>query len=267
MESLCNKFGNIEISDCWEYLILKNPEWLNGNQFTSKQLKNTLKNYKGKCHNKETRILCNYNHSSKRKKYLQDNNLCILPIKNGTYILTQTNIYYSLQYNIHKKNIHNLSNVGNINILQINGSGESNAIDLLITNNFEEIIFGEKKLYNTMGGRKYSKEFMINLDKNKLKINQVQYETDCLIETKHNICIIECKNTPNKLHDFNIKQLYYPFRDIKNQLDKIKSNKILICMLIHKIKNNIYTFTYKFNDIYDLTSIECVDKYLFKIPN
>ena len=74
----------------------------------------------------------------------------------------------------------------------------------------------------------------------KLNIKGVQCEIDGVFESENIITLVEVKS--KILNDFNIKQLYYPF---KNIYDKINNKKKIYCLFIQRDnKKNIFVYKY-----------------------
>lgn len=216
-----------------------------------------------KCNKKEQfepRLLCYQTTEKERPCIFKDNNICILPIKNGEYMLTQKNIFYKLEYI--KKNIIYL-NKDYGSILNNIGGSESNIINnLLNCRLFEsEKYMNEKiKYLFPIQGRHYC-SFEMNFNNELININSVQYEIDGSIESDNKILLIECKNNKKEIESFNIRQIYYPYRAV---YEHVKDKKEIICLYIVNIIDIIYIWNFKFKDYKNLNSIECVDYNCYK---
>jgi hypothetical protein len=67
---------------------------------------------------------------------------------------------------------------------------------------------------------------------------------DACYETDNYVCIVEAKSI--ECSDFNIRQLYYPFREVYK---KVRDKKKIICLFIYKNKKNIiHIYKYIWND-------------------
>ena len=67
------------------------------------------------------------------------------------------------------------------------------------------------------------------------------------------------------MKNFNIKQLYYPYRSILNDLKNKNENRNIIPIFICKSDDIIYIWIYKFNNIYDMTTLELEKFYSYKV--
>ena len=95
----------------------------------------------------------------------------------------------------------------------------------------------------------------------KIEIKGVQYEIDACYESKNKILIIEGKKD---CKSFNIRQLYFPFREIYN---KIGSKKEIICLFVFSKNNIIYIWKYIFEDPLVMDSIKLTGYFKFKFIN
>jgi hypothetical protein len=225
-------------------------------------IKNCKSTYKSKKISQfEPRLLCYQTTEKERPEIFKENNVCILPIKNGEYLLTKQNIFYKLDY-INTNNIKLKKDETSI----LNELGES---ETTIINNLKYSGLFETKTYMNetithsypLFGRHYC-SFKMNLNNEEICVDGVQYEIDGTFESENKILLIECKNSPKKIDSFNIRQLYYPYRAI---YDKIQNKKEIICIYIHKLKDIVYIWKFKFNDYQNLNSIECIgsNSYIF----
>lgn len=94
----------------------------------------------------------------------------------------------------------------------------------------------------------------------KLNIKGVQCEIDGVFESENIITLVEVKS--KILNDFNIKQLYYPF---KNIYDKINNKKKIYCLFIQRDnKKNIFIYKYYWEIPNQIDSIKCIQKFHIK---
>ena len=244
----------------WLHIIKENKIDLNKNLslITAKNIKNSKINWNGKASQFEPRLLCKIDSSNSRPKIFKDNNIYMISVKNGTYALIKQNIYIPLKYEDIPVNI--IKNKSDCLLLSI-GESETSMLDKLYYNNVLSNIIGEKIVYGPLlGGRHYC-SFKTNIGSHFIEIQGSQYETDGCYETENYVCIVEAKSC--KLHDFNIRQLYFPFREV---YDKIQNKKKIICLFICKDKDNIiHIFKYKWNDYMNMMDIINIGYYKFKI--
>ena len=110
-----------------------------------------------------------------------------------------------------------------------------------------------------MNGR-HRCNFNMKLGDKNIDVKGSQYETDGCYESENKILVIECKT--NKINNFNIRQLYYPYRTI---YDYVKEKKEIITLFITTYENIIYIWKFIFTNPLDLTSIKCVSFNRYKL--
>ena len=246
-------------SQIWEHILIE-CKYNNTENFiiTADQIKACKDSWKGKKCQFEPRLLCYQTSDSDRPEIFKKNNLYILPIKNGEYLLSNNNIYKTLEYTqipvikIKKDKLSQLLEIG---------SSETSVIDnLRYSGVFETDNFlGEKITHGPLlNGRHYCTMDM-KLGLSNINISGVQYEVDCCFESQNKILLIEGKSKNKKIDSFNTRQLYYPYRVI---YDKIK-NKEIICLFIHQLKDTINIWKYTFTEFDKMDSIVCTGYYRF----
>ena len=194
--------------------------------------------------------------SNSRPKIFIDNNICIFSIKNGIYGLIKENIYIKLIKYITVPNIINKKN--NSLLLDI-GESEVSMLDKLYYNNILNDIIGEKIKYGPLLGGRHRCNFDTIIGSKPITIKGSQYETDGCYETENYVCIVEAKCI--ECNDFNVRQLYYPFREVHK---KVGNKKQIICLFIYKDKKNIiHIYKFKWNDYKKMLDIENIGYYQY----
>lgn len=245
----------------WEHIFKEiNYDYKTEITITSNTIKNAKKSWKGKSNQFEPRLLCKHDTNDEKPNIFKKNNLCILSIKNGTYLLTKENIYINLQYDdieaikLKKCEFSELLNLGD---------SESSMIDNLRYNGIFEGKFylNEKIEYGSLLNGRHRCSFKTKLGGKYISISGSQFETDACYESKNKILLIECKS--KKINNFNIRQIYYPYRFI---YDQIKNKKKIIPIFICKDKEDyIHMWKYDFENPEDMMSIKKIgyNKYKF----
>ena len=242
----------------WEHIINVNNIDLTKplSILTSANIKKCNQTWKGKKNQFEPRLLCKMDSSKSRPKIFIDNNIFILSIKNGTYALIKENIYIPLiKYHcvpniIHKKN--------NSLILDI-GESETSMLDKMYYNNILDNIIGEKINYGPLLGGRHRCNFNTIVGSEHIEIQGSQYETDGCYETDNYVCIVEAKSI--QCIDFNIRQLYYPFREVYK---KVGEKKKIICLFVYKDKKNIiHIHKFKWGNYKKMLDIENIGYYQY----
>lgn len=211
---------------------------------------------------REARLMTKFDHIWDLPKIFSDNDLSILPINRGTYVIwhfkTHTEISYS---DVHIQSIEPRTDLESID--KNNLFSESIAINYaLATWMLKDLI--EEQCEPTISWRMSSSSFSFKIidkisDTQKvIDVNNAQVEIDWGFESDSKLLIIEAKMW--KWDDFIVRQLYYPYR-----LRKQKVNKEVIPVFM-TISNDIFTFfVYKFNNDNDYNSIELVKKKSYAI--
>jgi len=226
---------------------------------TSKQIKNTKHSWQGIDSQFEPRLLCKMDTSDSRPDIFKDNDICLLSIKNGVYALLKENIYIPL--NVYKTAPNIIRETSSSMLLNI-GDSETTILDKLHYNNILEHIIGEKILYGPLLGGRHRCEFDTNIGDISLSIKGSQYETDGCYETENIVCIVEMKS--NHCDNFNIRQLYFPFREVYK---KVNNYKKIIALFICKDKDIIHIYKYHWKNYLNMKDIELIGyyKYVLKL--
>jgi hypothetical protein len=205
---------------------------------------------KGKKSQFEPRLLCKQDFKEERPNIFQQNQLSLLAIENGKYLLTKTNIYFDLKF----QNVPVIQVEKNKNCLLLqHGDSESMLIDnIRYAGIFERNEFlGEPIEFGPLMRGRHRCSFDMKLEEEQISVKGVQIETDACYISKNKILLIECKKG-NSIGSFNIRQLYYPYRYIKNIYGEQKE---VVPIFVYGDKKNIYIWKFKFEDVNDLNSI------------
>ena len=206
---------------------------------------------------KEPRLMTKFDFSKQLSPIFKDNELGILPIRNGEYVIGKFDLF---------KKISN-SNYEQIEIKKVefdsfietidpdNIYSESNALKVAYLAGMFEDAFGEK-LYETIQGKMRTNKFDFKIYSNNIEnhiyVNGVAIEIDAGFEGESKVVLVEAKNyLPD---DFIIRQLYYPYRFWSKKIYK----KIIPVFFTYD--NGIYNlFIYEFEDLSNYNSISLKD--------
>jgi len=259
MESLISKFQKhcIKKPNEWEHIFkfLNIDTNKNIQYITSKDIKNCKKTFNGKSQF-EPRLLCKMDSYESRPDIFKKHNIFLLSIKNGKYILLKENIYIKLNkyYNVPYK----IEKICKSLLLDI-GNSETSMLDNMLYNNILSQIIGETVLRGPLMGGRHRCSFKTHLQNSIIEIEGSQYETDGCYETENYVCIVEAKS--KQYYDFNIRQLYYPFREVHK---KIGDTKKIIALFIYKDKRDvIHVHKFKWNDYEKMLDIEEIGYYSY----
>jgi len=227
---------------------------------TSAQIKSCRSSWKGKDNQFEPRLLAYQISAESRPDIFKQHEYSLLPVKNGVYLLTKNNIYEPLDYS--PVEITTIDRDTSSLLLSI-GNSESTFIDnLYYSGVFERPEFANEPITHgpLLNGR-HRCSFQMNLGNNSYSINGVQYEVDSCFESLNKILLIEGKNESSPFDSFNVRQLYFPHREI---FEKVKTKKEIICLFIHKCGELVHIWKYHFVEPTRMDSIALDGHYMFK---
>lgn len=249
------------ISDVWIHIFEQiKYDLLEDKIISATEIKNAGKTWTGKSNQFEPRLLCKQDSEEDRPEIFKKNNLCIISVKNGEYLLTKNNIYFPLKYQ--NDTVWPLSRNCDSLILNI-GNSESSLLDNLRHSGiFETADFlGEPILFGPLLSGRHRCSFDTKIGSKEISVEGSQYETDACYESQNKVLLIECK-AKHKMESFNIRQLYYPYKAI---YDKVAGKKQIIPLFINKNKDNtIHIWKFQFADPNVLTSLEETDYKVYK---
>ena len=197
-----------------------------------------------------------FDHSSNLPTIFAENNLSILPITRGSYLIGCFETFHdfnesdtSIQQVMFPTNLESI-NVGDI-------SSEATAINCAYVSEILHRFSDEEALVPTVSGRMSSSQFDFYVNNKVLaqpsfiSVNNSQIEIDGGYEGHNSLILIEAKNYISD--DFLIRQLYYPFRLWQNKLSKP------VRPIFLTYTNGIFDLReYKFNAIDNYNSLELI---------
>jgi hypothetical protein len=222
---------------------------------SSKQIKESCQNFK-KTAEKEVRILCKQDSRSDRPDIFIKNDLFLLPVKNGFYVIIKGEGYVDIP-NIDTEAEEYNSKLGfKLESSEV-GNSEMQHLDFAYASSLIRTFMNDESLVLTIRGRKYTPEFSFTVGGQLIKTKSVQTEVDSGFEGKDKIVLIEAKNS--KTTNTIIRQLFYPYRKWK-----IETTKEVSLLFFEKRENVFYIWQYGFSNENDYNSIELIKsaKYL-----
>lgn len=187
-----------------------------------------------------------FDHSINLPKLFSDNNLAILPITRGSYIISKFEAYKQFEQ-MDDEVIRAIFPEHIESIDYENITSEAMAINCAFVSNIIADFLEEEELLPTVSGRMSSDSFSFNIrnitSNSNIMVNVVnsQLEIDGGFEGISQLALIEAKNFISD--DFLIRQLYYPYR--------LWSNKVLkrITPVFLVYTNGIFNlYKYEFQD-------------------
>ncbi len=210
---------------------------------------------------REPRLMTKFDSSENLPLKFSENNLAILPIKRGSYIIGKFQNYQSVEINndldVETKYLPNY--VSTINYSNI--SSEAISLNSAYISGMIEDIIGEK-LVPTIQGRMSTGEFNYQISLNDgskfdIKVQNSQMEIDGSYEGISKFVIFEAKN--HYMKDFIIRQLYYPYKVWKKN-----TNKEIIPIMLIKHDNIFNFFIYEFleDNNYNSINLKKIKRYI-----
>lgn len=210
---------------------------------------------------REVRVLCKQDTRESRPKIFVDNNLFILPIKNGIYAILQGEGYIDIPEITEQTKIYISKLDFELETSQI-GNSEMQHLDFAYASSLVRSFLEDESLVLTIRGRKFTPKFEFYAGQHKQLIitESVQTEVDAGYEGRNQIVLIEAKNSATK--NTIIRQLYYPFRQWQ-----IRTKKKVNILFFEKRKDIYSLWEFGFVDESDYNSIELIKSARFEIEN
>lgn len=207
---------------------------------------------------KEVRILCKQDNRESRPKVFIENNLFILPVKNGQFVILKGEGYINIPKITASIKEYDSKLDFNLDTSKV-GNSEMQHLDFAYASSLIRTFIGDSTLVLTIRGRKYTPKFEFKIGNKKIEISGVQTEVDAGYEGKDKIVLVEAKNssTDNTI----IRQLYFPFRQWQQY-----TKKKIFTLFFEKSKDNIYSiWQFEFKDKDNYNSISLVKSERYKI--
>jgi hypothetical protein len=248
--------------DPWEH-ILQTKGYVDQDSMTitADDIKTAKKTWTGSANQFEPRLLAYQTTQQQRPAAFKRLHLYLLPVQNGTYLLTKHNIYHELVYENAPVPILVRRDASSL-VLTI-GDSETSLIDNMRYSGILERpeLLGEPITHGPLLNGRHRCHLDMMLGDMPVTVRGVQYEVDSCYESKHNILLLEGKSSPGPIDSFNIRQLYFPYREIQT---RTQHKKKIICGFVHQLKNIIHVWTYQFTDEMDMNSIQELGHYTYQ---
>ena len=223
---------------------------------SAKDIKKSVQNFK-KTNEKEVRILCKQDSRKDVPDIMQKNNLILLPVKNGEYILVRGEGYIDIPEISGEAEKYYGKIVFHLDSSEV-GNSEMQHLDFAYANSLIRTFMQDETLVLTIRGRKYTPEFDFIINKQKIKVRSVQTEVDAGYEGRDKIVLVEAKNSKTK--DTIIRQLYYPYRQWAEY-----TNKEIFLLFFEKRGREYLIWQYIFTDKYDYNSVKLAKAKKYRI--
>ncbi|MGX2985200.1 type II restriction enzyme [Helicobacter sp. 23-1048] len=223
----------------------------------AEQIKRCVKDF-AKTSQKEVRVLCKQDSREDRPQIFIDNELFILPIKNGEYIICKGEGYVDIPPITTQAQDYTSKLDFELKSSKV-GDSEMQHLDFAYASSLIRTFLGDDSLVLSIRGRKYTPQFSFHTNAyQNISVVSVQTEVDSGFEGRDKIVLVEAKNS----HTSNviIRQLYYPMRQWS-----IHTQKQVITLFFEKRENEFWLWEFGFSDIFDYNSIFCKNSARFRI--
>lgn len=227
---------------------------------SAKQIKKSCQNFT-KTSQKEVRILCKQDFREDRPQIFRENNLFILPVKNGVYALVEGEGYVDIPEIQTETRMYNSKLSFSLDTSKV-GDSEMQHLDYAYASSLIRSFMGDDTFVLTIRGRKYTPpfSFVVGKHRNTLNVKSVQTEVDAGYEGKSKVLLVEAKNSTTD--NVIIRQLYYPLRQWQQHTDKP------VELIFFEKREEIYCiWRFVFDDVDDYNSIRLVDSVRYKISD
>jgi hypothetical protein len=216
---------------------------------SAEQIKQATAHFK-KTNEKEVRILCKQDSREDRPHIFIENNLFLLPTRNGEYAIVKGEGYIDIPDVTSIAKMYNSQLDFQLDTSLI-GNSEMQHLDFAYASSLIRTFMKDDSLVLTIRGRKYTPKFTFQVGKQTITAEGVQTEVDAGYEGRDQAVLIEAKNSLTK--NTIIRQLYYPYRQWQQYTRK------RVKTLFFEKRENYYTFwQYVFQNTDDYNSIQLI---------
>jgi len=221
---------------------------------------------------REPRLMTKFDTSDSVAYPLKKRGLNILPTSRSSYVIGHFNLYEEFpSLEGEKPTSITLPDFESLRVENI--TSESNAIRALsLTHTLENFLdIPDETLYETIQGKAGTKTFAFDIDianagklshltveQQTVDVNGAQLEIDGGFESDSLICIMEAKNIRHQ--DFNVRQLYFPYRLYKNNPNIRKPIRLVFSQYTNL---TYYLYEYVFDNPNSFSSIRLVNKHIY----
>lgn len=211
---------------------------------------------------REVRILCKQDTRESRPLVFQQNELFILPVKNGEYVIVKGEGYVDLPVINQTTQIY-ASKLGFSPVTSTVGNSEMQYLDFAYAASLIRTFMDDDSLVLTIRGRKYTPKFSFLVGEQAITVESVQTEVDAGYEGQNQVVLVEAKS--GQAANTIIRQLYYPFRQWTEHLKENNIFKPVYTIFFEKTDNEYQLWQFRFSQEDDYNSIEFVRSNKFQI--
>jgi len=223
---------------------------------SAEQIRQATAHFK-KTNEKEVRILCKQDSREDRPKIFSDNNVFLLPIRNGEYAIVRGEGYTDIPLIESPSQIYAPKLDFILDTSQV-GNSEMQHLDFAYATSLVRTFLEDDSLVLTIRGRKYTPKFSFNVGGQTITAESVQTEVDAGYEGINQVALIEAKNS--QTNNIIIRQLFYPFRQWQHHTKK------QVKTLFFEKRGDFYSFwQYEFKVPHDYNSLLLTRSQRFEI--
>ena len=197
----------------------------------AEQIKQATKHFV-KTNEREVRILCKQDSREDRPEIFVENDLFLLPIRNGKYVIVKGEGYVDIPKIQFVIKIYNSKLDFKLDTSLV-GNSEMQHLDFAYATSLIRTFLEDDSLVLTIRGRKYTPLFSFKVGNHEIVTESVQTEIDAGYEGRNQIVLIEAKNSSTK--NTIIRQLFYPYRQWQQCTEK------RVKTLFFEKRNNYYS--------------------------
>lgn len=212
---------------------------------------------------KEVRILCKQDSRKDRPDVFIENDLFLLPVKNGIYVVVKGDGYVDIP-EIQTPPIPHESGISFVPDTSLVGNSEMQHLDLAYATSLVRTFAEDDTLILSVRGRKFTPEFSFVAGEHRslIEVDGVQTEVDAGYEGKNKVVLIEAKNSSTD--NVIIRQMYYPYRQWQQHTDKP-----VHCLFFERCEPDYCFHEFMFDDMNDYNSVRFIRsaRYSISHPN
>lgn len=200
---------------------------------------------------REPRLMTKFDHRVNLPSIFQKNNLAILPVTRGDYIISRFSAYHDFERCAPECQRVNLP-AGIQSLLPQYIVSEAIALNCANACGILEDFLEDEDLIPTVNGRMSSGEFRFHIstgeNRQAIDVRNSQIEIDAAYEGRRCLALFEAKRDIS--NDFLVRQIYYPFRVWRERVEKEIKPVFLV------FSNGVfYLYQYKFIDPQNYNSL------------
>lgn len=214
---------------------------------------------------REPRLMAKFDHTINLPKIFADNQLAILPITRGDYVISHFEAYHKFEDD--NVPVTRVSLPTYIQSLDSNNiPSEAIALNCAVATGIVADFLQDEDLVSTVSGRMGSGTFDFNIANSntntpfQVQVNNSQIEIDAAYEGVRGLALFEAKRDLSE--DFLVRQLYYPYRVWQSRVTKTVRPLFLV------YSNGIYRlYEYAFQDLNNYSSLVLVSQKNYSVED